>query len=35
MLIFRGVVGGFNQSEKYARQIGSFWNQVGIKIKNV
>ena len=28
------LVGGFNPSEKYARQIGSF-PQVGVKIKNV
>ena len=27
-------VGGFNPSEKYARQIGSF-PQVGMKIKNI
>ena len=27
------LVGGFNPSEKYARQIGSF-PQVGMKIKN-
>ena len=28
------LVGGFNPSEKYARQIGSF-PQVGMKIKNI
>ncbi len=28
------VVGGFNPSEKYDRQIGSF-PQIGMKIKNV
>ena len=28
------LVGGFNPSEKYARQIGSF-PQVGVKIKNI
>ena len=28
------IVGGFNPSEKYARQIGSF-PQIGMKIKNV
>ena len=28
------LVGGFNPSEKYARQIGSF-PQVGVKIKDI
>ena len=28
------LVGGFNPSEKYARQIGAF-PQIGVKIKNV
>ena len=28
------LVGGFNPSEKYARQIGSF-PQVGVKMKNI
>jgi len=30
--LFFSIVGGFNPSEKYARQLGSF-PQVGVKIK--
>ena len=29
------LVGGFNPSEKYARQIGSFPRVVGVKIQNL
>ena len=35
MKMNKHLVGGFNPSEKYIRQIGSFPQQIGMKIKTI